>query len=73
MGESRSTVEKVMPQQEVVRCGNRLTDVSSTPRVCHPALPSSASMAATISGVMEERRRKCIPFLYPDILFLHKL
>lgn len=41
--------------------------------VCHPAFPSSANVAATISGVMEERRRKSIPFLYPDILFLHKL
>lgn len=44
-----------------------------TPRVCHPASPSSACMAATISGGMAERRRKRIPFLYSDTLFLHEL
>lgn len=43
--------------------------LSTTPRVCHPASPSSACMAATISGGMTERRRKSIPFLYSDILY----
>lgn len=73
MGESRSAVEKVMPQQEGVRRGSRVTGLNTTPRVCHPALPSGAGVAATVSAVMEERRRKSIPFLYPDILFLHEL
>lgn len=73
MGESRSAVEKVMPQQEGVRRGSRVTGLNTTPRVCHPASPSGAGVAATVSAVMEERRRKSIPFLYPDILFLHEL
>lgn len=51
---------------------DRATDLSTTPQVCHPASPSSACMAATISHVMEERR-KSFPFLYPDVLFLHEL
>lgn len=73
MGESRPAVEELMPQQEGIRRGNRVTDLNTTPRVYHPASPSSASVAASISAVMEERRRKSISFLYPDILFLHEL
>lgn len=33
-----------------------MTDLSTTPRVCRPASPLSASLAATISDVIEERR-----------------
>lgn len=73
MGESISAVEKVMPQQEGARRGSRVRGLNTTPRVCHPASPSGAGVAATVSAVMEERRRKSIPFLYPDILFLHEL